>query len=618
MTFDPATLPLAFWYEAADASTLGPTEAGVGAITSKIGYIADKSGKGATLRQATDADRITLGTDEAGRKYFYGGGTKSLSMSTSAGGLTSLANRTKLTIFFAAKLDNLDADAKVPVWITPHSGQGSAEVVFYGDDSGTTQTLSTSVVRGSWVTVDTGAAMYHAEFDLTKEMPNERTSLSRNGEYPGNVSAPGVPVEVGSFGASATLHFFNRAAVDVIAFEGRIYAMFGFLGSMDDLSDVQLDGIAEYFNTKAGTPLNPSGNRLRFSHAHNWRAEQSGTGNKLAPVHSFATLYYDTAATSVDVEYCTENPAFASNSTIGVWIDGAYHGEIAPDSSGVDTSTYALPAGSKQVAIVSCAPYANNAPMGIGSFIRKVTFNAAATPVVKPATNRFLMYGDSVSQGGHTGPFMQYGLPLLVRASTTDEVCAYTENGRKFKDDYGNTTGGARQRLIDIVKGYAPEKMWFAMGRNDIYGGDSAATFGAQLEAFLDAAHTALPDLHIYVQSPLNPAGLTEPNSFGDTAQDFSDVMEAATVGRSWTTYVDGRTMIENPDIDLTDGTHQNLGANVRYAARIVERAGLTVSRPKAPQWVCRYPNPPSWGKAATPTNIWTQQTTEPPSWGRR
>lgn len=75
---DPSTLTLDAWYDPSDLSTLKQNSDGTGAVTTAgdpVGYMADKSGNGRHLLQATSGSRPTYQVDSNGKPYLLFDGT---------------------------------------------------------------------------------------------------------------------------------------------------------------------------------------------------------------------------------------------------------------------------------------------------------------------------------------------------------------------------------------------------------------------------------------------------------------------------------------------------------------------------------------------------------------
>lgn len=564
--FDPSSLGtrLQWWYEAADASTLGQTSAGPSAVAAldPIGYIADKSGKGRTLTQATAGNRIKLNVDGSGRPYFYFDGTKTIRLDAAS---FNLSAETEVTVFMAAFVDATDAVTKIPYYFKPAGGGGH----FTASANAANGTVSTGVATPnslSYAANTTRVYAYHHAPGATNA--TRKAYLVMDGRKWGNSRIADVAPH--AFGTGPLQ--FGGWSSGSLAWEGGIYAMLAVSGPITDAEAANITGyLAGLSPAVSPAPYNP----LYFSHSNDWFAETANIG---PAAQAFSALYYDTAATSVDITYYAQG-AVSGYVNLALYIDGVFQNEIVPSAYGAfTTTTVALPAGSKRVCIVNSAMSGNlGSVYSVGTVVSNVVFNAPATPYEYPTTGRVLIYGDSVSTGGHATPLTQNAYVMRLRGMTTTDISLYGTSGRGFKIDYDwpGTVGG-RLGFVDIIRGYNPAVLWMAMGVND-YGQAawSAASFGTAYAATLDALHAALPSLQIYAQSPLNPAYGATPNAQGSTLQDYCDAVQAACVGRAWCTFVAGSSIITSPGTELTDGVHPNNAGNLTYANYIKSALSL-------------------------------------------
>lgn len=572
-SFDFATLGTRVLghYSARDTVTLGPTDAGPGAIVAggQLGYVADKSPNGLHLRRVTSGQRIKYALDGNGRPCFFFDGTKNISLQSAA---INWASHSKITVFLVVSVDATDAALKIPFYFKPESSAGSFTALASNSKmqsrlhNGTNQheiTKATGAVSTSpkvyAFTFVPGARRQHdaAAFSIDNvEWDKTRESVT---------DAAGVTG--GTFG-TGTLQLGNWGSNN-FAWEGNIYELILVAG---DLSEAEFEGITKHCGDIIAAPYPPTYKRLQFSHANDYRKVDSLDGWN---AYAYSTLYYDTAATSVDIEYHCSG-VIANYVNIGIEIDGEYFTQVVPPGAGVFTATVALPPGSKRVGIMNsaCSGNSNGPGAEVSSRIRNVVFNGPSTPHIVAAAAKLLIYGDSVATGGHGYPILQNAWPLILRRTVADvDVSVYAESSRTFKTDYESVGfgGGLRDSFVEIVRGYNPQMLIMAIGIND-YGLAqwNATAFGVAYAQMLDNLHTALPDMSIACQSPLNGAHGTAPNAVGSTLQDYRDVIEAACVGREdWAFYIDGRDIITNAAAELTDGVHPNVAGNIAYAAFI-------------------------------------------------
>lgn len=550
---------LEWLYSAVNEAGLGATSAGPSTVTvgGPLGYIADESVHGRHLTQANTAKRIKLGEDGAGNRVFYFDGNKDISLDTAS---IDLSAQTKLSIFFAGRVASTSGVYKVPYYLNP-AGAGVAQLI---NGTYVGALLHNGIQSHGTATagVTTSPAIYEQICEPAHRRPMHATRVVIDGKRwevqrnsltdpatPGGAFSPG-PLRFGDWGAAP------------FAFEGDINV---FMAVSGDISDADREVILAYIASKSAVTYPQIYDPLNFNYANDYLSIDSHYGFS---AYCYSALDYDTAATSVVVDYYNQG-VIGGYVSLGVYVNGVYHSEIAPPGAGANAATVSLPPGSKRVSIFNSAASGNGAGVyAVQSNIRNITFNAPATSVAAPTD--LLVYGDSVATGGHGSPLVQHAWPLLLRYQYGRDVAVYAESGRSFKTDYDHVSYGSgfRDPFVETVRGYSPAALWMAMGVND-YGQAAwnAVVFGIAYAATLDALHTALPSLHIYAQSPLNPAAGAAANAVGSTLQDYCNAIQAACVGRAWVTYVNGATIITSPGTELTDGVHPNNAGNATYAA---------------------------------------------------
>jgi hypothetical protein len=148
---------------------------------------------------------------------------------------------------------------------------------------------------------------------------------------------------------------------------------------------------------------------------------------------------------------------------------------------------------------------------------------------------------------------------------------------RSLNDDASST----RTAFVSRVTSYAPDTIWMAVGTND-YGLNrwSAASFGTAYAAMLDDLHTSLPNATIFCQTPLVRTG-ENANGFGSTLTDYRNQIATACNARTWTTLVDGTSIITLSDV-ASDHVHPNTAGHAKYenfvAPYVAVGGGVSVS----------------------------------------
>ncbi len=291
-----------------------------------------------------------------------------------------------------------------------------------------------------------------------------------------------------------------------------------------------------------------------------------------------ARLVYTTDATSVDIDTWNDiYSLFPGETSIGLRIDGVDYATVEPGAAGDQVDTLALGAGTKTIEFINgmqtspgFGPPANVA----GTFIKNLTFNAAATLVTQPTSPRLLVYGDSISVGAFADSPPLEGVWSLVRNEYPGSLIVEGWGYRSLFDDCSNDP--KRADFVSHIKGLSPSIIWIAIGTND-YGLNkwNAATFGTAYAALLDDLHTALPTATIYCQTPLD-RGTETANGSGSTMGDYRTQITNASNARSgYCVTVDG-TGASYPGTSLTvDGIHPTTAGHAMYAAAVIAELGL-------------------------------------------
>lgn len=263
---------------------------------------------------------------------------------------------------------------------------------------------------------------------------------------------------------------------------------------------------------------------------------------------------------------------------IGVWINGAPYSVLAFAADGETDFAVDLPAGSKTVELVAGLQQQQVAGQTHGIWLRNVYFvNATIVQEILPVvpSNQLLVYGDSIAVGANSTYPTHQGWPMLLRLAgqpTAVEAWGYRALGYDLlADNFGSTTALAAQ-----LAGYAPAKIWMAIGTND-YGleAESAANFGTAYADLLDKLHTALPSATIYCQTPIQ-RGTETANGFGNTLGDYrTQIATAVSTRTAYCTLVDGTAAAFPQLVDLDDGTHPTTAGHAKYAAAVRSILGI-------------------------------------------
>ena len=297
----------------------------------------------------------------------------------------------------------------------------------------------------------------------------------------------------------------------------------------------------------------------------------NGYDNVSAPRQStFSRLVFTTNAASIVVNgssnIVTSYPAFAH---LGIRVDGVNQSALV--FSADSTQSFPVTLGSagvtKTVEITTGVQSFNDVTVN-GSFIEGITYPNTATFSIQTPTvgSRVLVYGDSISVGGNaTNPEYEGYAPLL-RNTYNRRVMLEGWGRRSFYDDAN--TSGLRAAFVNRIVGYAPATVWMAIGTND-YGLNrwDATNFGTAYATTIDNLHTALPSARIICQTPIVRNDISGTNGLGSTLADYRSQITTICNARSWTTLVDGTTILTTSD--LVDGVHPSTVGHAAYASKI-------------------------------------------------
>lgn len=572
VVYDPTVLfaagELGLWYDPSDFSTMFQDSAGTTPVTAAgqpVGLIQDKSGRG-NHATASGTARPVLQQDGNGKYYLDFDGTNS-TMATSAIDLTT---RSSLVFGISVYKDtDTAAAAAVEFSANPNTNNGSFGLLAPNGAAGNNFGF---VIRGSSA-VGARATSGHASpigkvltctFDIAGAGTSTEILPRVNGVEP-TLTNSGSASGTGNFGNYAL--YLGKRGGTTLPFNGRVY---GLIIRAATTTTTEIEGVENWLANKQGITLPTALNITSFSDTGT--TESTANYIRTSP---FAQAHFTTTATSIEVEaYSDIYSSFSGLAHIGIWENGAYKGYIAFTADGSKTTTFTgLTAGSKTVTLVN-GPQSKPSSSVIGSFVKSIKADDASIVQTFPtATNRILVYGDSISVGAFATIPMQSAWDLDVRAAYyTDSLAVEAYGYRSLYDDCVDAT--ARSAFVSKLSAYSPSIIWLAIGTND-YGLNkwSAASFGTAYAALLDDIHTALPSAAIYCQSPIVRTTETA-NGSGSTLGDYrTQISNAASARSGYCTYCDGSAYMLTSD--LTDGVHPNTTGHGKYATAVKTQLGI-------------------------------------------
>lgn len=551
------------WYDPSDFSTMFQDSAGtipVTATTQPVGKILDKSGNNNHATQATADNRPTLEVDGSGKYYLAFSGTKHL--------LTSAINMggNQMTVLAGfARTSATGVGENNPIFqfgTTAQTGSLSFlyyvnALLYYRRGSSTFGGVSTSATYSNGINATSAIVDFTGNSHVT-EMPKLRNfsqDLAFGTTY-GVANAGNGP-----FGNYAL--YVGRSGTNYLS--GKLY---GLILRAANSTLAELEDAEDYVCTKSGVTGLPY-----KSTPTTWNESRATIDQtNYIETSAFAHVEYVTAATVLEIHGYTDlYGTYPGYTDIGVYVDGVWHDDVQLLPNGSSYGYVTLSAGTKTVRIVNGI---QSKPSALsGAWFVRVRANAALTETPKTATNRLLIYGDSISVGSFGSPVTQNAWATLVRAAAEPDSVAVEGWGfRSLYDDAAN--GTLRAAFVSVMAAYAPSKIWLAIGTND-YGLNrwAAAAFGTAYAAFLDDLHAALPSATIYCQTPILRTTETA-NGSGSTLGDYRTQIGTAQSTRSaYATLVDGTAFMTTAS--LTDGVHPSTAGHALYATAVTTALGL-------------------------------------------
>lgn len=288
----------------------------------------------------------------------------------------------------------------------------------------------------------------------------------------------------------------------------------------------------------------------------------------------FSRAKYQTTAQYVSVTgHSTVSSTFNTFDQIGVYVNGVYYSHIDPSADGSFASLVSLSTGLKTIEFVAGLQSSPDQATIIGSWFVSAKGSAAMTAVSDTASNRLVIYGDSIAVGGNAAVPVRDGWPVLLRTERgSDSTVVEAYGYRSLNLDASDST--KRAAFVAKIQALNPTILWVAIGTND-YGLSkwTAASFGAAYAATLDDLHSALPALVIYCQTPLLRTSEAA-NSYASTLGDYrAQISTAVSARASYCTLVDGTAILTTGQ--LADGVHPTTAGHAAYAAYVAGVLGV-------------------------------------------
>jgi lysophospholipase L1-like esterase len=288
---------------------------------------------------------------------------------------------------------------------------------------------------------------------------------------------------------------------------------------------------------------------------------------------TFSHADFQTTATLIELDGYTNIPSiYPTYAEIAVFVDGVWNHRLRFSANGYKSGALTLPAGDKVVSFVN-GLQSTPSSTRLGTWVTRVSANAAMTPITDGPVDRVLVYGESIAVGGNADITTKEAWVILLRQAYAPKSVALEGSGYRalFSDCHDST---ARAAFVAKMVAYAPARIWLAIGTND-YGLNqwSAASFGTAYAALLDDLHAALPSALIYAQTPLLRSSEAA-NPWGSTLGDYrAQISTAVSTRTGYCTLVDGTAIMTTGD--LVDGIHPSTAGHALYAAYVQTVLGI-------------------------------------------
>ena len=540
----PAVSGLLLWLDASDASTITTAAGGVSAWL-------DKSGAGLVAAQATSGNRpaVTTGAAPSGLAGLTFNGT------SDALQIPSITLPGSATVFIAGSFaSSVGAEGMLIVQGSPsYWSVGGGGDFFVRSMNG-----SAGVRRSGGVSYTAGAASFSPSlkpslFDWSIS-PSAISAYLNSGLMPASGFTPSLssgspatdPLNIGASGGSAGM-FTSGTVYEILIYGGT-------------LSSANTAAIRSYLAAKWGIYA-PTVSALSYS------VPLVSEGVLRGSPHAAAV--FQTAATALAVDAydnggCSALPALCS---LGVTVNGAYYATLTP-SAGISHLSASLAPGYKTVTIESSlqqTPTIATVSPVTGLCPVAYAFNAPATQIFPEKAKALVVYGDGIAVGKNASPPTQASWVGLLRASWTGTVGEVAWDKRSL---YQDVTYRSIAAVVADLQQQAPTQIWLEIGGED-YAQSlwTAAAFGAQYGALLDAIHGAMPAVAIWAQTPTRRSVETA-NGAGSALADYRAAIASAVSTRTgFATLVDGTALMSATYLDSDGASPTNAGHAMLAAA---------------------------------------------------
>lgn len=283
-----------------------------------------------------------------------------------------------------------------------------------------------------------------------------------------------------------------------------------------------------------------------------------------------AIVEFDTTAADVAVYGLSELYAYyPSYSHLIAYVDGVYDSLLSFSADGFERFDLSLGSAgiTKRVKIVAGTQSTAGGGTALGLFVKGAYCDPSYTlSVVTPsASERIILYGDSITGGANATVPMRYGYGAVLRNDYGRQIAFCAWGYRTLHSDANSAPLLAD--LVSRLTTISADTVLILIGTNDYaLNACSAATFGGYYADLLDGIHAADSARRIICVTPLVRTS-EGANSFGDTTGDYRTQISTVVAARAWAELVDGSVILTTGD--LSDGVHPTDAGHAKLAEYI-------------------------------------------------
>jgi hypothetical protein len=310
-------------------------------------------------------------------------------------------------------------------------------------------------------------------------------------------------------------------------------------------------------------------------------------------------------ATSVVLEYYSDQTSYPNLTKLGVWQAGTFIGATAAESSGTivraQISGISATGGPVDIYAGSALSNTSGTTANVTATVLRAVYVPGATTVLRygraPGRRQIVRLGDSISVGFKSSIAAQYSdVALLRNALYPLGFASEGWGGRRLYDDAADTA--TINATVARLLAYGTGNVVVIESISNDFGGPPSsawtpAAFGTQLAALIDALHLADPTARVVLVKPLQRSDQASTNIAGGVLADYAAQQDAVQATRTAWCYVMPAPLTTMPasgdSLHPNDANFATMAANELAWFQVNGLASTTVA-------------PPTPGGVSTPT----------------